>query len=83
MNGIICIKDNSVVAFSILRGEVSSLIPFKTAGNEITKTAYSLRAFCSLLEYKLPYLGHAKLLANVLTEKLTLVSIEVVISRFE
>lgn len=62
---------------------MSSLIPFKTAGNEITKTAYSLRAFCNLLEYKLPYLGHAKLLANVLTEKLTLVSIEEVMSRFE
>ena len=48
LNPISCFMPNTVVAFAILRAEVRSLIPFKTAGTEIRKTAYSLGAFCSL-----------------------------------
>lgn len=83
MNGIIYIKDNLVVVFFILRGEVSFLILFKMVGNEIMKIVYSLRVFCNLLEYKLFYFGYVKLLVNVLIEKLILVFIEEVMLWFE
>lgn len=79
---------NTVVAFSIRDESEMTIIPCKTAGSEITRTAYSLKAFAASLDRTnaiklLTALSCSHQVNKQLKSQITLVYFEEVMSRFK